>query len=95
MAYCKLDEHDSTKLVGFGCNGANVNMEENHGMKVLMQDEQPWLTVVWCLSHRLELALKDAFKKTYSSNVYEFLLRFYFLYCKSPKKMFRVGRCDF
>ena len=85
LTYCKLDEHIPTKLVGLGCDGANVNMGEN-GMKGLMQAERPWLTVVWCLSHRLELALKDALKKTYFSDVDEFLLRLYYLYCKSPKK---------
>ena len=41
----------------------------------------------WCLSHRLELALKDALKAnpTFLA-VDEMLLRLYFLYEKSPKK---------
>lgn len=48
------------KLVGFGCDGTNVNMGEG-GLKRMLQIDQPWVVVCWCLAHCLELALKDGF----------------------------------
>ena len=41
---------------------------------------------MWCLAHRLELAIKDALKGTCFDLVDEMLLRLYYLYEKSPKK---------
>lgn len=56
LSFFGLDDEPS-KLVGFGCDGANVNMGDR-GVRGL----RPWVITVWCLAHRLELALKDAFK---------------------------------
>jgi hypothetical protein len=39
------------------------------------------------MAHRLELALKDALSSTYFKEVDEALLRMYYMYEKSPKKM--------
>ena len=41
---------------------------------------------MWCMAHRLELAVKDAFKKTSFDFVDEMLLRLYLLYENSPKR---------
>ena len=41
---------------------------------------------MWCLAHRLELAVKDALKGTRFDLIDEMLLRLYKLYNKSPKK---------
>lgn len=84
LAFYQLDEQPS-KLIGFGCDGANVNIGGG-GVRGLIQSDRPWVITVWCLAHRLELALKDALSKTYFSVVDEFLLRLYYLYHKSPKK---------
>ena len=46
----------------------------------------PWVVVFWCLAHRLELALKDAFGSTLFSSIDDMLMRVYCLYEKSPKK---------
>lgn len=56
------------------------------GVRGLIQSDRSWVIMVWCLAHRLELALKDALSKTYFSVVDEFLLWLYYLYHKSPKK---------
>ena len=40
---------------------------------------------MWCLAHRLELAIKDALHGTAFDLVDEMLLRLYYLYEKSPK----------
>ena len=42
--------------------------------------------VFWCLSHRLELSLKDALQFTFFDTIDDLLLRMYYIYEKSPKK---------
>ena len=51
LAYLGMSEENS-KLIGFGCDGANVNMG-NRGVRGLIQSDRPWLITVWCLAHRL------------------------------------------
>lgn len=41
---------------------------------------------MWCLAHRLELAIKGSLKGTSFDVIDEMLLRLYYLYEKSPKK---------
>ena len=41
---------------------------------------------MWCLAHRLELAVKDALKSTAFDAVDDMLLKLYYLYEKLPKK---------
>ena len=42
--------------------------------------------VFWCIAHQLELALKDALKGTFFSEMDEMLLLTYYLYGKSGNK---------
>lgn len=35
----------------------------NNGLKGIMETKLPWLFNMWCLAHRLELAVKDALKE--------------------------------
>ena len=58
----------------------------DNGVKGLIQSDRPWVVTIWCFAHRLELAIKDALKKTFFSEVDDFLLCVYYIYCKSPKK---------
>ena len=73
------------KLVGFGCDGANVNIVAG-GLRGYLTEEVPWIVVFWCLAHRLELALKDSLKDTLFSAIDEMLLCVYYLYHNSPRK---------
>ena len=41
---------------------------------------------MWCLAHRLELAVKDSFKNTSFDQIDDMLLKLYYMYEKSPKK---------
>lgn len=41
---------------------------------------------MWCVAHRLELAVKDALKSTFFSTIDDMLLRIYYVYSKAPKK---------
>lgn len=78
-------ENWKQKLVGFGCDGASVNMGAN-GLRGLLEQDVPWIISFWCLIHRLQLALKDSLKSTYFASVDEMLTQLYLLYEKSPKK---------
>lgn len=78
-------ENWKQKLVGFGCDGASVNMGAN-GLRGLLEQDVPWVISFWCLIHRLQLALKDSLKSTYFASVDEMLTQLYLLYEKSPKK---------
>ena len=84
LTYAVIPDWEN-KLVGFGSDGASVNIGAN-GLKGYLEKAVPWVLVFWCLAHRLELALKDFLKGTLFSEIYEMLLRLYFLYEKSPKK---------
>ena len=46
-----------------------------------------WLVFGWCMAHKLELGIQDAMKGTYFNQVDEMLLRIYYLYKRSPKKL--------
>ena len=72
-------------IVGLNCDGANVNMGINNGLGKLVKDSAPWLKLVHCFNHRIELALKDAFEKTFSK-IENMLTKLYYLYQKSPKR---------
>ena len=48
------------KTVFLASDGASVNSGLKSGLITLFKEERPWITFVWCLSHRLELALKDS-----------------------------------
>ena len=84
MSYLRLDNTPS-KLIGFGCDGASVNMGAN-ALRGRLQSERPWIVTFWCLSHRLELSLKDALRGTLFSTIDDILMRIYYIYSKAPKK---------
>ena len=74
-----------SKLVGFGCDGASVNVAAG-GLRGYLERAVPGVVVFWCLAHRLELSLKDALKGTLFTAVDDMLMRVFYLYEKSPKK---------
>ena len=76
---------DCKRLVGIGTDGAAANIASG-GLKGLVEKELPWVYWMWCLAHRLELAIKDALKGTSFDFIDEMLLRLYYIYEKSPKK---------
>ena len=76
------------KLVGLNLDGASVNMGRMNGLGKLIRDEAPWVEIVHCFNHRLELAIKDAFTTTtFYHNIDEMLTKLYYLYQKSPKRL--------
>lgn len=82
-----LETEGRPVLIGGGTDGASANISEQNGMMGLMQSAHPWLVWAWCYAHRLELACKNALTSTTFKSIEEMLLRLYFLYEKSPKKI--------
>ena len=85
LGFPEISGEQCTKLVGIGTDGAAANVA-GAGLKGLVEKELPWIFWMWCMAHRLELAVKDAFKKTSFDLVDEMLLRLNLLYENSPKK---------
>ncbi len=71
--------------MGIATDGATANVAGN-GLKGLVERELEWIFWMWCLAHRLELAIKDALRTTCLDQLGEMLLRLYYIYKKSPKK---------
>ena len=71
--------------MGITTDGAAANVAGN-GLKGLVEKELEWIFWMWCLAHRLELAIKDALRSTMFDLVDEMLLHLYYIYEKSPKK---------
>ena len=63
-----------SKLVGFGADGTSVNMGNREGVIAILRKELPWIIFNWCLSHRLELAVKEALNGTMFDVIDEMLL---------------------
>ena len=81
------------KLIGFCADGANVNkgcktgvMAELNGLSCSL-----WLVFIWCVSHRLELAIKESLEDTKFKAIDKMLLQIYLLYEKSPKKLSQLS----
>ena len=74
------------KLVGVGTDGAASNIAAG-GLKGEVEKHLGCVFWMWCLAHRLELAVKDALKKSSFDFIDEMLLRLYYLYEKSPKNV--------
>ena len=73
---------DCKRLVGIGTDGAAANIASG-GLKGLVEKELSWVYWMWCLAHRLELAIKDALKGTSFDFIDDMLLRLYYIYEKS------------
>ena len=60
----------------------------HNGLGALIENDAPWLEVIHCFNHRVELAIKDAFKNDiYFNKIEEILMRIYYLYQNSPKRL--------
>ena len=81
----ELSTEECAMLVGIGTDGAAANIAAS-GLKGLVENQLQWIFWMWCMAHRLELAIKDALKGTFFDNIDEMLLRLYYLYEKSPKR---------
>ena len=76
-------------------DGASINTGVHNGVGVLMQADLPWLQVIHCFNHCLELAIKDAFQNDNFNKIDEMLMKFYYLYQKSPKRLREFSLSEF
>ena len=74
-------------LVGGGTDGASVNISQHNGIKARLLESIPWIFWSWCYAHRLELSLRDGLSSQLFRSIEEMLLRLYYLYEKSAKKI--------
>ena len=51
------------KQLSVCCDGASLYMGKHNGVDTQLKRLLPWLLVIHCVNHRLELAIKDGFKK--------------------------------
>ena len=63
-----------------------LSVLEKRGVQALMKEEMLWTAFVWCMAHRLELAIQDTLKDMFSDKVDDMILRIFYLYQKSPEK---------
>ena len=85
LGISSVDERACAKLVGIGTDGASSNTA-NAGLKGILGSKVSWLFWIWCLAHRLELAIKNALVGTSFNLIDELLLKLYYIYENSPKK---------
>ena len=52
------------KLFTLNVDGVSVNTGIHRGLGVKIKEDVPWLMLIHCFNHRLELAMKDAFSGT-------------------------------
>lgn len=79
----KYDKH----FVSVCADGAAVNMGRISGAcTVMKQESRPWLVIVHCANHRLELAVADAFRASDAfKNLEEMFIKIYYLFRNSGK----------
>lgn len=76
-----------SRMVFLCSDGASVNSGLVGGVAAKFREKGiDWLTFVWCISHRLELAMKDSLGNDLSV-VKTALTNLYYLYQKSSKKL--------
>ena len=51
------------KLVAFTADGAAVNLGNHGEVAAKLRDTCPWLIDVWCMPHRLDLAVRKMVQK--------------------------------
>ena len=83
-------DHYAEKLIGSCADGANVNKGCKAGVMAGLSCS-PWLVFIWCLSRRLELAIKESLEDTKFKAIDEMLLQIYLLYENSQKKLSQLS----
>ena len=82
-----ISSEEYTKMmVSAKSDGASVNTGKYNGLLVQLEQSRPWLVKIHCVSHRLELGLKDSLLKEKSFTDIKYLMvTIYYLFKKSGK----------
>ncbi|XP_041353824.1 zinc finger protein 862-like [Gigantopelta aegis] len=82
-----------TCCVATAADGASVNFGKESGVLVRLKKTMPWLIMIHCIAHRLELALKDSFKGSfYELEIDNLMMHLYYMYRRSVKKWHELQR---
>ena len=82
----KMEADDYTaKLVGCTADGASVNFGQYSGLLTRLDEGRGWLIKIHCANHRIELAIKDAFKDSIFTEVDNTYITLYNLLKNSGK----------
>ena len=65
----------------------SVNTGIYWGLSVMIKEDIPWLKLVHCFNHCLELAIQNAFSGTFLDEIDLMLRNIYYLYKYSPKRL--------
>ena len=68
------------KLVGINVDGTSVNLDKHKGVGTLLKEKSPWIQVMHCFNHCVELTLKDAFRTTSFEEIDSMSCKLYYLY---------------
>ena len=76
------------KMIGFGSDGASVNVGSEAEVAALLKQDIPYLISIHCVAHKLELATLDACKEvTYVGNFQDTVKELVKFYSRSSKRL--------
>ena len=63
-------------------DGAAINTGIHSGLGIKFKGTAPWISVMHCFNHRVEVAVKDTFDDTFFKGIDTMLIKLYYLYRK-------------
>ena len=75
------------KFISICTDRASANIGCNDSLFTRLAEKHPYLIPFWCIIHQLELAIKDSIDDGLLHDIKECLLKLYYLYNKSTKKL--------
>ena len=75
------------RMTNLSVDGASVNSGIHNGLGAKMRESTAWLSTIHCFNHILEVAVKDTFNTTFFKEVDNMLLKLFYLYRESPKRL--------
>ena len=75
------------RMTNLSVDGASVNSGIHNGLGAKMRESTAWLSTIHCFNHSLEVAVKDTFNTTFFKEVDNMLLKLFYLYRESPKRL--------
>ena len=80
------------RMVCLCVDGAAVNLYRRRGLEVLLLEDLPWPITIHFLNHRLDLAVKNSFAKTYMCYFSLMLMDVYYEEPNEPAGTEIIGR---
>ena len=75
------------RMTNLSVDGASVNSGIHNGLGAKMIESTAWFSTIHCFNHSLELAVKATFNTTFFKEVDNMLLKLFYLYRESPKRL--------